>query len=168
MKGQWEVVYYSYDLDKRVKKLDFVPYRLTKRDAMRVGDTYWSALFGQCYCVQSLNDTTKIKYAMVRLEDGRFINLQKSLDICRDFRIAPFESKDFRINSGNSITWAELKALCCAGKIGDSVINFLKENYFTDGRQPADTTYYFLNSKTNYFGEEKFFLERDLVKSPRI
>lgn len=171
-------VYYSYDLDKLVKNFQFVPYRLKRNANYEVGKTYWNSYWQKWYKVLEVNGTN----VKILWQDGKIATHCTSLNTRRDYELKSFESFDnmgtenieeFRskynpVNNEESLSAAEIKALCCAKVIDEFTASDLNIEYF-DSREyrPNDYVYYFVWKERNYRGFTVTKLERDLDKSPR-
>lgn len=171
-------VYYSYDLDKLVKNFQFVPYRLKRNANYEVGKTYWNSYWQKWYKVLEVNGTN----VKILWQDGKIATHCTSLNTRRDYELKSFESFDnmgtenieeFRskynpVNNEESLSAAEIKALCCAKVIDEFTAADLNIEYF-DSREyrPNDYVYYFVWKERNYRGFTVTMLERDLDKSPR-
>ena len=82
--------------------------------------------------------------------------------------IEEFRGKYNPVNNEESLSAAEIKALCCAKVIDEFTASDLNMEYF-DSREyrPNDYVYYFVWKDRNYKGFTVTKLERDLDKSPR-
>lgn len=170
--------WYGYELDKLVKELKFVPYKLRKGARHEAGKTYWCGYWHRAYTVLSVNGR---KVKIVWLDTGEEVEHMTSLEIQRDYELRPFEAlvgvsnipdfiREFVVpNNGISYTGAELKALCCAGVIDAVTVSEIEYKYFRDTKYaPNDNVYYFLDIiRVNCIGERRILLSRDLGKSPR-
>lgn len=169
--------WYNFELDKLVKEMKFVPYKLKKGARYQVGKTYWCAYWRRIYTVLSINGVkVKVKWE----DDGEIVEHMTPLEYERDYELRPFEilehgTKEDIIhkfivpNCNISFTAAELKALCCVGIIDPVTISDIEYKYFRDTKYaPNDNVYYFLEIiRVNCIGERKVLLSRDLKKSPR-
>lgn len=170
------MIYYSYSLDKLVQNLEFVPYRLKRNDVYEVGETYWNSYWQQYYKVLELNGSK----VTVQWQNGCVTTHMTSLDTRCDYKLRPFESfcscdmskDDFKafylvVDNKQSLTAAEIKALCCAGVIEPITAVDLECEYFAKrDYKPNDYVYYYVCKKCSY-GLEAHKLIRDLDKSPR-
>lgn len=164
--------YYGYELNKLVKELLFVPYKLKGNSKHEVGKTYWCSYWHRYYKVLDINGyMVKIQW-----DEGTTAEHCTSLDKLRDYELRPFESTYSIADSDKvvfdikqSVTGAEIKALCCAGIIDESVSDSLMVNYFDrhDKYQAKDDIYYFVSSTRDNMGTKKIILQRDLEKSPK-
>ena len=157
--------WYSYELDKLVKEMKFVPYKLRKGARYEVGKTYWCGYWNDAYEVLSVNGSkVKIRW----LSSGKEVEHMTSLDYRYDYELRPFEYKVEWGWDNYSFTGAELKALCCAQKLDPITINVLRRKFEDDKYAPNQNVYYFIEIKrVNEIGERRTYLTRDLKKSPR-
>lgn len=171
-------VYYSIDLDKMVKDFQFVPYKLRRGAKIEIGKTYWFFKFQKWYKVLDINGTQ----ITIQWQNGEINERRMSLDIYKDYELKSFEclggkrnnnieeirKKCNPINSEESLSAAEIKALCCAGVIDELTASNLNMDYFTLSKfKPNDYAYYYIWKERNYQGYTITTLERDLVKSPK-
>lgn len=171
-------IYYSYELDKLVKAFQFVPYKLKRNANYEVGKTYWNSYWQKWYKVLGVNGT----HVKVLWQDGKIAEHCTSLNIKRDYLLKTFESFDnsgknnieeFKqsyhpVNNEESLSAAEIRALCCAEIIDEFTASDLNLEYFDQKEyRPNDYVYYFLWRDRDYKGMMVTKLERDLDKSPR-
>lgn len=171
-------IYYNDDLDKMVKDFRFVPYKLRKNAKIEIGKTYWCSKYQKWYKVLDVKES-KIK---IQWQNGEVNERNISLDVYKDYELKLFEclhgqrdnnieeiqKKYYPINSEESLSAAEIKALCCSGVIDEFTASDLIFNYFNLKKfKPNDYVYYYIWKEKNYQGYTKTILERDLVKSPK-
>ena len=158
------MVWYGYELDKLVKELQFVPYRLKKTATYEVGKKYWCSYWLKWYEVLEVNG----RQIKIKWEDGKIVEHSTSLDTLRDYELRPFEFSGDPVNTEESLTAAEIKALCCVGMIDEFVASDLRLLYFENREyRPNDYVFYFVWYERDHRGHMKTHLERDLEKSPR-
>lgn len=167
-------IYYSYELDKLVRALEFVPYKLKRNANYEVGKTYWCSYWSKWYEVLAVNG----REVTIKWQDGKIATHSTALDTRRDYELRPFESlvasglkpkefiRAFEVDR-DSYTAAEIKALCCADVIDILTKADLDFYYFSSDRKPNDYVYYFVEHGCNYKGIREVHLLRDTEKSPR-
>ena len=158
------MTWYGYELDKLVQEMRFVPYKLKKNSTYEVGKIYWCSYWHKWYEVLEV----KGRNIKIKWQDGKIAEHSTSLDTLRDYELKPFAFKDNPVNTDESLTAAEIKALCCVGLINEFVATDLRLQYF-DNREyrPNDYVFYFVWYERDYKGYMKTHLERDLEKSPK-
>lgn len=151
------MIYYSYDLDKLVRALKFVPYKLKRNAKYVVGKTYWCSYWQKYYTVLKITGTkAKIKWC-----DGKIVEHRTSLDTICDYELKPFQ---YKASCERSFTAAEIRALCCAGIIHSDIAMDLERGYFKSNKRPNDYNYYYIKHNTK---DQSVYLVRDTLRSPR-
>lgn len=164
------MAYYSYEIDNYVKKRRFVPYGLPHEPGQAVceiGKFYWSGAKCRYYKVTGKSD----KGFDIMWQDKSIGKKFTPLNPRKDYELRAFEWKrDISpIDSGISLRFGEIRALCCLGVISGSEREELYNRYSSPGSlQPKGHVYYYIWSKASNRSREKHLvLERDLIKSPR-
>lgn len=166
---------YSYELDKLVRALEFVPYKLKRNANYEVGKIYWCSYWSKWYKVLAVNG----RDVTIKWQDGKIATHSTALDTQRDYELRPFESlvasglepkefiRAFEVDR-DSYTAAEIKALCCADVIDPLTRIDLMYYFWNDSiREPNDYAYYFVERGCDYKGIREVHLLRDTEKSPR-
>lgn len=159
---------YDFELGNLVKKRKFVPYGLPRENPVyEVGKIYWCGYWHQYYKVLSVED----RNVVVRWNNGRITSHCTPIDGRYDYELRRFEWKDDNspVNSGISLTFAEIRALCYAGVINGNARDELEDEYFLYNQsRPKGYVYYFLCEDWSASRKGKhIFLKRDLDKSPK-
>lgn len=146
--------------DKRmeacVKARKFVPYRLLPTTGrVKLGHFYWSGKRGMFYKVIEINEEDREAKVLWQNKTYGFVRVRP--DVWTDYEVKNFEwkSDESPVGKNVSLTYEEIKALNCAGIIGDDIV-------YTSSA-PKGHVYYFLG--VDKIG--RIFLNRDLEKSPR-
>ena len=183
-----EDVYYDAELDDIIKRdMSFVPYTLKECSRREVGKTYWDpSTKGGKGCSWYRVTKARGKDAVDVLWGNDITGTlpdRFSKNVYGCYELKPFESlecfdrlhtRNLRelcrpVNSDKSYTGAEIRALCCAGCIGERISNTISFEYYQcDGCHPLnETVYYYVWDEIDYKGYPKVIIQRDTDKSPR-
>lgn len=162
------MIYWSYELDQKVAQRKFVPYGIPWDDRRyKVGSFYWCGYWSKYYKVLSVNGN----YVTVLWQNRKETTHCTSLDAKRDYLLKPFEWKrdDSPVGKDVSLTFAEIRALCCAGVINEKDSNIIYNRYMSPGTiQPKGHVYYYIRKEYSNRDNGKYvYLDRDIIKSPR-
>lgn len=157
------MTYYSYELDQLVRKKKCVPYQYPTMK-YRVGVTYWCGYWQKWFKVLDVDGRS----ITVKWSDGKIATHMTSLDRLRDYELRKFPKTENPVNDGESYTFAEIKAMCCAGVIPEDAAEYLRANYFGQlNERNSDKIYYFVHKREDKKTEKlHMFLRRDAKKSP--
>lgn len=153
---------YGRRLTEVIQKRKLVPYRLTTPYNYEVGSTYWCGYWQKYYTVVEVNG----RQVKVHWEDGSETLHSTSLNPVLDYRLKEMEFTSDTIPE-DSMMFAEIKArLSICKNFSEEIIDDFEDRYMMIKKCcPQDATYYYLCLDDN---KQKLFLNRDLVKSPRL
>ena len=162
------MIYWSYEIDNKVKQRRFVPYGIPEQQPFyKLGAFYWSGYWSKYYKVLKIEG----RYVTVKWQNGKENTHCTSLDSRRDYLLKPFEWKhDYSpVGESVSLSFAEIRALCCADVITGKDKEELYNRYMSPGAiQPKGHIYYYIRRHQSNRGKGTYIcLERDTVKSPR-
>lgn len=159
---------YGTRLKAVMKKKHLVPYRLRRTEEQEPYKIYWSEYWKRWYTIMDMDG---LMLTILWEDDKEETQIQKRklwLNKEKDYELRPAEVLFNPVNTGRSITYAEIKALCSIGIIKPEAAELIWNRYVANKKiKFSDQVYYFIWSKKDKSGKPFVYIERDLEKSPK-
>ena len=159
---------YEWKLKRLIKEKHLVPYKLNAFAKQQVSHAYWCGYRKSWYTIMDMDSSKLTVLWEEDKEETEVLRRKLWLNKNLDYELKPAEVWYNPVNTGRSVTYAEIRALCNGGIIKPDISSILKKKYFNNNKfKYSEDTYYFIWSKKGEDGQLLSYIERDIEKSPR-